>query len=162
MRSFRVGDLPTGRFDSTFSRFATRSNRISARILIPFPWIPRVPEWRIAKMKRTISAGVAAGHRAAIVGALLFALRAGALAQTVPSVDELVDKNTAALGGSEKIRAIQSIKGSGRLIRGGMEFPLTIYLKRPGLRRDEINVHGKSIIHAFDGSDTWTINHLTS
>src|SRR5882672_5532711 len=70
--------------------------------------------------------------------------------------------NVVILGGSEKIRAIQAIKASGRLInRGGMEFPLTIYLKRPGLTRMDANLHGKSIIHAFDGTDTWTINPLT-
>jgi len=113
-------------------------------------------------MQRTISSGVAPGHRAVIVGALLFVLRAGAFGQAIPSVDELVNKNIAALGGSEKIQAIQAIKASGRLInRGGMEFPLTIYLKRPGLKRIDVNVQGKSIIHAFDGSDTWTINPLT-
>src|SRR5437588_5648513 len=101
--------------------------------MIPFPRILRVPEQRITKMKRTISSGVVPGHRAAIVGALLFVLRAGAFGQATPSVDELVNKNTAALGGSEKIQAIQAIKASGRLIkRGGMEFPHTVYLKRPG------------------------------
>jgi hypothetical protein len=113
-------------------------------------------------MQRTISSGVAPGRRAAIVGALMFVLRAGTLAQTYPSVDELVNKHTAALGGGEKIRAIQAIKAIGRLInRGGVEFPLTICLKRPGLMRIDLNVHGKSIIRAFDGSETWAINPLT-
>src|SRR5260370_14615416 len=131
-------------------------------ILIPFPKILRVPEQRITKMQTTISSVVATGHRAVIGGALLFVFRAGAFGQAIPSVDELVNKNIAALGGSEKIQAIQAIKASGRLInRGGMEFPLTIYLKRPGLKRIDVNVQGKSIIHAFDGSDTWTINPLT-
>src|SRR5712691_1508824 len=105
-------------------------------------------------MQRIILSGVVPGHRAATVGALLFVLRTATLAQTVPSVEELVNKNTAAVGGSEKIRAIQAIKASGRLINpGGMEFPLTIYLKRPGLVRMDLNVQGKSIIHAFDGSE---------
>jgi len=130
-------------------------------MLILFSGILCDSKWRITEMQKTIRFGIAPRHRAAIVGASLFVFGAATFAQTVPSADELVSKNTEALGGSEKIRAIQSIKASGRLIHpSGAEFPLTIYLKRPGLMRMEVNVQGKSMIQTFDGNDTWSIGPM--
>ena len=97
--------------------------------------------------------------RAAAVGSLLFVLRVFTFAQTVPSVDELVNKNIAALGGSEKIRAMQTIKMTGRIdAPGELEFPFTIYAMHPDFRRFEMQVFGKSVISAFDGNDAWTID----
>jgi outer membrane lipoprotein-sorting protein len=94
--------------------------------------------------------------------AFLFFLNGTAFGQTAPSADELAARNIAARGGIERIRAFHSMSGSGTmLLPNGMEVPVTLYLKRPGLMRIEAAIQGKSMVVAFDGTDSWTINALT-
>jgi outer membrane lipoprotein-sorting protein len=84
-----------------------------------------------------------------------------ALAQDGPSIDDLVAKNTAARGGADKIKAIQSIKVTGKMMApNGMELPLTISVKRPNMMRMEMNLQGKEIVQAFDGTKAWSINPM--
>jgi len=93
---------------------------------------------------------------------LLFAVPlCAALAQTTPSVDDLVAKHVAAMGGSDKLRAIKTVKMTATgAASNGLEVPITVYLKRPGMMRTESNVQGQSIVQAFDGKKSWSINPL--
>ena len=92
----------------------------------------------------------------------LLSLNGAASAQTAPSADELAARNIAARGGIEKIRALQTLTGTGTLILpNGIELPLTVYVKRPRLMRIETVIQGKSMVMAFDGTDSWSINSLT-
>lgn len=78
----------------------------------------------------------------------------------LPSVDEIVKKSIDARGGLDKIKAIKSVKISGKaVINGGqMEAPLTLQVKRPNSMRMEMSLQGKSIVQAFDGSTSWMVN----
>ncbi len=50
-----------------------------------------------------------------------FAVAALASAQTA---DELIEKNIQAKGGLEKIKAVQSMRMTGKIVGGGMETPI--------------------------------------
>jgi outer membrane lipoprotein-sorting protein len=84
---------------------------------------------------------------------LCCALAALACAQDL-TIDQLVEKNTAALGGAEAIQSINTLKMSGKLVLGGgaMEAPMTMLLKRPNLMRLEIQIQGRSVVQALDGA----------
>lgn len=93
--------------------------------------------------------------------ALAITLCGTAFAQTAPTLDEVINKNTAAKGGLEKIKAIQTEKVTGKAVLGGaMEAPLTLYQKRPNMSRTEISFQGRQIVQAFDGTDSWMINPM--
>jgi outer membrane lipoprotein-sorting protein len=92
---------------------------------------------------------------------LPLAMCGAALAQDAPSVDDLVAKNVAARGGADKLKAIQDEKVTGTMTApNGMQLPLTIYVKRPGMLRMEMNLQGAAIVTAFDGANAWSINPM--
>lgn len=90
--------------------------------------------------------------------ALLFsgAAQAGAL-----SVDELIAKNIEARGGIEKIKAINSLKLTGKIRAGGggssIELAYAEMRQRPGLLRSEVSWQGLTAVTAFDGSVGWQV-----
>jgi outer membrane lipoprotein-sorting protein len=65
--------------------------------------------------------------------------------------DGIVSKHIEALGGIEKLKAVQSIKLTGKYITSGQERSFTIYKSRPNLFRFEVLVDGKKLIRAYDG-----------
>lgn len=80
----------------------------------------------------------------------------------LPSVDEIVQKNTEARGGRDRIRAIQTIKLVGTAqINGNMQAAITLQTKRPDLFRLDLNIGASALVQAFDGTDAWTINPFT-
>lgn len=84
-----------------------------------------------------------------------------ALAQQADlTLDQIVQKHTEALGGVDKLKAIENVTMTGKasLLGGQMEAPLTMKVKRPSSMRMEMNVQGKSFIQAFDGTTAWMIN----
>jgi outer membrane lipoprotein-sorting protein len=77
------------------------------------------------------------------------------LAQTV---DELIAKNVQARGGAEKIKAVQSIRSSGKMTMGpGVEAPGVMIQKRPDMMRVEFTVQGLTAVQAYDGKSAWMI-----
>jgi outer membrane lipoprotein-sorting protein len=86
---------------------------------------------------------------------LVMLLCAQASAQTV---DELIRKNIEARGGLEKLKAVKSMRLTGKLITDGLQVSLTINLKRPGLARGEVSIQGMTIVKAYDGETAWEIN----
>jgi outer membrane lipoprotein-sorting protein len=79
------------------------------------------------------------------------------------TVDQIVQKHTEALGGLDKLKAIQSMKATGKavLMGGQMEAPITMQVKRPNSMRMDMTMQGKSFIQAFDGTTSWNINPFT-
>lgn len=74
------------------------------------------------------------------------------------TVDEVVTKYYEAQGGLEKIKALNSMRVTGSMMVGpGMEAPVTIERKRPGLRRLEFSLQGMTGIQAFDGEKAWSV-----
>jgi hypothetical protein len=78
-------------------------------------------------------------------------------------VDDVLAKVHQARGGEDKLRAMQSVKMTGKiLVQGALEGKCTVYLKRPGMLRVESTVQGFTIIQGFDGSNgnAWVQNPL--
>jgi hypothetical protein len=76
------------------------------------------------------------------------------------SAEELVAKNIEAKGGIDKLRAIESVRLSGKLIiSGGMlQLEYVTLIKRPQLVRYEAKLQGLTEVQAFDGAQAWQIN----
>jgi len=99
--------------------------------------------------------------RRALLGVLAVAvLTAPALAQTV---DEVIAKSLEARGGLDKLKAVQSIRMTGKMTMGpGMEAPVTIEMKRPRNARIEFTIQGSTGVQAYDGQQAWGISPLGS
>ncbi len=81
------------------------------------------------------------------------------LAQTV---DEIIAKNTEARGGLDKIKAVQSVRMSGKMMVGpGLEAPATMTVKRPAEMRMEFTFQGLTAVRAYDGKSGWAIMPFT-
>lgn len=78
------------------------------------------------------------------------------------SVDEVLDKHFAAMGGVEGWTSLQSMRATGILsVAGGMvEGPFTLVQGRPALYRMDITIQGMHIVQAFDGETAWQINPM--
>lgn len=75
--------------------------------------------------------------------------------------DELIAKNLEASGGLEKIQEVKSVKFSGKFLAQGMEFPFTMYQKRPNKMRIEADIMGATMIQCYTGEKGWAINPMT-
>jgi outer membrane lipoprotein-sorting protein len=73
------------------------------------------------------------------------------------TADEVLDNYFEAVGGKEKIRAMQSRKMTATMSMQGMEFPGVIYEMAPNKQRVELDVQGQQIVMAYDGEDAWWI-----
>lgn len=78
------------------------------------------------------------------------------------TVDQIVEKHTQALGGADKLKAIQTVTMTGKaiLMGGQLEAPVVMKVKRPTSMRLEMTMQGKSLVQAFDGTTAWMINPL--
>jgi hypothetical protein len=78
-----------------------------------------------------------------------------AFAQTA---DELVQKNIEAKGGMEKIKAIKTVRMTGKLDgSGGFTGAVGQENRRPNLVRETFTLQGMTQIQAYDGSTAWMI-----
>jgi hypothetical protein len=86
---------------------------------------------------------------------LLFVASVSAQAQTV---DEVIAKNVQAHGGSEKIKAVRSIRISGKLSQGAFRAGFRQQNKRPGKVREEALIQGMAQVQAYDGGVGWQVS----
>jgi outer membrane lipoprotein-sorting protein len=77
-----------------------------------------------------------------------------------PSVDDIVSKYLAAKGGAEKLRAVSTVKTTGRIKGPSGEVPITSWARRPNMMRRESVNQGKTFVVAFDGQTVWAINPM--
>jgi hypothetical protein len=78
-----------------------------------------------------------------------------AFAQTA---EELVQKNIAAKGGMDKIKAIKTVRMAGKLdAAGGFTGAVGQENKRPDLVRETFTLQGMTQLQAYDGSTGWAI-----
>lgn len=92
--------------------------------------------------------------------ALLAALSLHALPARALTVDEVVAKNLEARGGATRLRALRSLRLTGKLVlgqAGGMEGP-TASLRAPGRARDEFTLQGLTQVDGWDGKEAWTLD----
>ncbi len=93
------------------------------------------------------------------IAALALVAAAPAAAQ---SVDDIIAKNIAAKGGLAKMKAVQSMRATGKITIGpGIEAPVVIEQKRPSSVRLDITVQGLTIVQAYDGKTAWMLNPMS-
>src|SRR4051812_33641410 len=94
--------------------------------------------------------------RASFVICLVIAFSVGtACAQTA---EELVEKNIAAKGGIEKIKAIKTLRMKGKLQQGSFSATVGQESKDPDRVRETFTLQGMTAIQAYDGSNGWQIS----
>jgi hypothetical protein len=72
------------------------------------------------------------------------------------SLNEIVERNTDAMGGRAAIEAVQSIQIDLRIKDPSFEVDGTYYAARPGKMRIDVSAHGKHVFtEAFDGETGW-------
>lgn len=81
-------------------------------------------------------------------------ISAGSFAQTV---DEIVDKHVTALGGMDKIKAVNTVITERSLAVQGMEIPTKTVLVVGKSLRNESTVMGNSMVQVVDDSKGWMI-----
>ncbi len=87
-----------------------------------------------------------------IVGVALCAVAAG------QTVDELLQKNLAARGGLDKVRATKSIRMTAKVHTDNIEIAASVQIKRTGMARIDAEFQGMKIVQAYDGEVAWQIN----
>ena len=93
-------------------------------------------------------------YLALALAATLLPLFAVAHAQTV---DEVLAKHFEAQGGIEKLKAVQSMRMTGKMTIGpGMEAPFVVEKKRPGKTRTDFTIQGMTGSQVFDGKGGWS------
>ncbi len=94
-------------------------------------------------------------RHAVIVLAAVSCLSVFSLAQTA---EELVNKNIQAKGGIDKIKAIHSVRMTGKLNGGGGFTAATMQEnQRPNLVRETFSLQGMTAVSAYDGTTGWQI-----
>lgn len=74
------------------------------------------------------------------------------------TVDEILAKNVEAKGGAEKMKALQSVRFTGKMtLGGGMEAPISMTKKRPEMMRLDFTVQGMTGTQAYDGAMGWML-----
>jgi outer membrane lipoprotein-sorting protein len=88
------------------------------------------------------------------LGMLMIVLTSACRPATAQTVDDIVAKHVAARG-LDKLKAVQTLVLTGRLVGPGMEAPVTIQLKRPYKYRLDMKLGGNQITDATDGKVAW-------
>jgi photosystem II stability/assembly factor-like uncharacterized protein len=102
------------------------------------------------------------GRRAllsALSCSILFgAASARAQAQTLPTVDEIINCYINRVGGVERLRAVLSVRRHGKYYSGGgFEADLNYENRRPNNVREDFTFGGLTGVTAFDGKNGWKI-----
>ncbi len=88
-----------------------------------------------------------------------------------PTLDQVLARHAAALGGAEKIAAVKSLEMTGQYIYNGLEHDMALFQKEGGRIRLEIDGYvrygaskqpGKKEIRAYDGRDAWVVSQAQS
>ena len=93
-------------------------------------------------------------RRGVAVLCAVFFLSIFALSQTA---DELVQKNIEAKGGIDKIRAIKTLRITGKSSSGGFNANVGQENVRPNLVRETFSIQGMTAVQAYDGTTGWAI-----
>jgi hypothetical protein len=80
------------------------------------------------------------------------------IAAHAQSVDEIIAKNVQAHGGLDKMKAVQSIRITGKLNAGSFRAGFMQENKRPDKVREEQIIQGLAAVQAYDGKTGWQVN----
>jgi len=88
----------------------------------------------------------------------LIAIFALGLAASSQTVEELIQRNIEAKGGMEKVKAIKTVRLTGKLdAAGGFTAVVSQENKRPNLVRETLTLQGMTRVQSYDGSTGWEI-----
>src|SRR5437764_12885951 len=73
------------------------------------------------------------------------------------TADELLEKNLNAMGGKDKLKAVHSMRLTGKTKMGPMEAPITITKVPPADTRVDFTTQGMTGTSAYDGTTGWTL-----
>jgi len=92
------------------------------------------------------------------VVALCLALPASSAAQSTPTAAEIIAKYAERIGGANRLRAVVSLRRTGKFYGGGgFEAVIAYESKRPGSVREEFTFGGMTGVSAYDGKTGWKI-----
>ena len=74
------------------------------------------------------------------------------------SLDDILEKYYEKIGGVDKWKKLENMKLTGNSTAMGMTTPVTMFTMKPNLSKREMNIMGKEMVIAFDGTDAWMIN----
>jgi outer membrane lipoprotein-sorting protein len=80
------------------------------------------------------------------------------LAIDAQTVDEIIAKNIQAHGGVEKLKAVQTLRESGKYNAGSLNAEVVQEGKRPDKVREEFLIQGFALIRAYDGKSAWRVS----
>jgi outer membrane lipoprotein-sorting protein len=90
------------------------------------------------------------------------ALAALAVAASAETADEVIARSVEARGGLAKVKAVQSLRMTGRMAVADNDMPISVEIKRPSSFRAEMSLQGRPVVQAFDGQQAWSIAPLGS
>jgi photosystem II stability/assembly factor-like uncharacterized protein len=97
--------------------------------------------------------------RRSLAIAVLVLASATASAETL---ENILSRNLTARGGADKLRALKTLRLTGRARFGGGDFvleaPWASVQKRPGMFRSELTLQGLTQVSAYDGKRGWNVN----
>jgi hypothetical protein len=76
------------------------------------------------------------------------------------TVDEVIDKYSAAMGGLEAFNKVNTAKMTGTLTTSGLTMPMTTQVLQGKAMRTDVNANGKKIINVYSNGTGWKINPL--
>ncbi len=77
------------------------------------------------------------------------------------TLDEVLAKYYEAKGGLDKMKAVQTVRSTGKVTLGpGIEAPFAMEQKRPKMVRMDVTVQGMTITQAYDGKVGWMLNPM--
>ncbi|MEQ1352874.1 MAG: hypothetical protein ABLT11_02585 [Candidatus Acidiferrum sp.] len=82
----------------------------------------------------------------------------GPLGASAQTVDEVIAKNIQAHGGLEKLKAVRTIRITGKFSQGSFRAGFLQENKRPDMVREEAIIQGLSQIQAYDGKIGWQVS----
>ncbi len=89
---------------------------------------------------------------------VLFFFFIGITAVQAQTADEIIAKYFENTGGIEKMKALKTMKASGKMTMQGMDLDFNMTSKVPNKQLVKIMVQGQEIIQAYDGTDAWMLN----
>jgi outer membrane lipoprotein-sorting protein len=96
----------------------------------------------------------------ALAFAAVFGITLAGRAAPQATVDDIVARNLAARGGLARLKAIETIRQTATMSMMGTTVPMTIYMKRPNMVRQEMVVENQRVINGFDGETPWIVNPI--
>lgn len=89
---------------------------------------------------------------------ILALLAAAGAAAAELNADQVIEKHIAASGGYGKLKAVQSLKGTGLYSAGDAPIPFVTFRQRPNFYRWDRDIQGKKLVLSYDGQTAWWIN----